>query len=63
MNKIVMLFWVLTDAGQVSQPERIEGWRSMDECETAAESLVVSNPQMKATFKYNVAAMCIEVPR
>lgn len=63
MMKIVMLWWVLTDAGQITEPQRFEGWRSMDECETAAESLVMSNPRQQATFKYNVAAMCMEVPK
>ncbi len=63
MTKIVMLWWVLTDAGQVTQPEVIEGWRSLAECETAAVSLTESNPRLRATYKYNVAAVCMEVPK
>lgn len=63
MTKIIMLWWVLTDGGQITEPQKFEGWRSMQECQTAAESFTMSNPKHQATFKYAVAAMCVEVPK
>lgn len=58
-----MYWWVISSAGALSEPIEIEGWKSMGECETAAESFVMLNPKEKATFKFNVMAMCVEVPK
>lgn len=63
MTKIIMLFWVLTDAGQVTEPIEYDGWRSMEECRTAAESFTESNPKLRNTHRYAVIATCVEVPK
>lgn len=63
MTKIIMLFWVLTDGGQITEPQRIEGFMSMEACQVAAESFTESNPRSEATHKYAKIAMCLEVPK
>lgn len=63
MTKIVLLFWILTDGGQITEPQKFEGWKSMSECETAAESLTESNPKLRNTYKYAMIATCVEVPK
>jgi hypothetical protein len=61
MTKIILLFWVLTANGNITEPQRFEGWSSMAECEVAAVSLTEENIQLKATHKYAVIARCIQV--
>ena len=61
MTKIVLLFWVLTDGGNITEPQQFDGWLTMHACLTAAESLTEENP--KVTNKYAVIAQCVEVPR
>lgn len=63
MNKIILLFWVLSSDGSVTEPQEFDGWFSMAECEVAAESLTESNAKAKATYKYAVIAQCITVPK
>lgn len=61
MTKIVMIFWVLAN-GSITEPQEIGNFKTMGECETAAESLTVSNPREKRTYGYAVIAKCILVP-
>lgn len=63
MTKIIMLFWVLHGSDGITEPQTFEGWRSMSECETAAESLTESNPREQRTHDYAVIATCMEVPK
>lgn len=63
MNKIILLFWVLSSDGSVTEPQEIDGWFDMAECEAAAVSLTESNPKAKATYKYAVVAQCLTVPK
>lgn len=62
MTKIVLMFWALVP-GDVTEVTLIDGWFSMEECETAAESLTESNPRTIADMKMNVVAKCMEVPK
>ena len=63
MTKIIMLFWVLTDTGAVTEPQEIGNFRTMEECEVAAVSLTETNAKLKATHKYAIIAQCIVVPK
>lgn len=67
MSKIIMLFWVMTSSGEITEPQRIGddtiGFRTMEACEIAAESLTETNPKEQRTHGYAVIAKCIEVPR
>lgn len=63
MTKIIMLFWVLTAEGQITEPQEIGNFRSMEECEAAAVSLTESNPKEQRTHGYAVIATCVEVPK
>lgn len=63
MTKIIMLFWVLSHSGDVTEPQKIEGFVSMEACQIAAESLTESNPKEKATHRYAVVAQCLQVPK
>ena len=62
MTKIVLLFWAMVP-GDITEVTIIDGWRSMEECETAAESLTASNPVNIPDMAFNVVAMCQVVPR
>lgn len=63
MTKIIMLFWVLTAEGQITEPQEIGGFLSMEACEVAAESLTEKNPKEQRTHGYAVIATCVEVPK
>ena len=63
MTKVVMLFWVLSHSGEITEPQRIEGFKTIEACEVAAESLTESNPKEKATYRYAVVAQCLQVPK
>jgi hypothetical protein len=58
-----MLFWVLTETGQVTEPREWDGWKTMEECETAAESFTEANPKLRNTYRYAIVAQCVEVPK
>ena len=62
MTKIVLMFWVMT-SGDVTEPQEIGSFPSMEACQIAAESLTASNPKEKKTYKYAVIAQCISVPK
>lgn len=62
MTKIILLFWVLSDVG-VSEPQEIDGWRTMEECEAAAVSLTEANPKSQNTYRYALIAQCLTVPK
>lgn len=62
MTKIILLFWAMVP-GDITETTIIEGWRSMEECETAAESLTASNPTTTPDMAMNVVAMCQVVPK
>lgn len=62
MTKIILLFWVITN-GNITEPQEIGNFLSMEACEIAAESLTEANPKEKKTYRYNVVAMCMVVPK
>jgi hypothetical protein len=62
MTKIILLFWVITN-GDITEPQEIGSFKSMEACQVAAESLTESNPKEKRTYKYNVIATCVVVPK
>lgn len=63
MTKIVLYWWVMSAAGGITQPIEIEGWKSMSECETAAESFAADNPKIKNDIRFAVVAKCERVPK
>jgi len=60
--KVILLFWVMVNNG-VTDPQRIEGFKTMEDCQAAAESLTEANPKAKQTYKYALVAQCLEVPK
>jgi hypothetical protein len=62
VTKIILIFWAFTTSGS---PEKtiIEGWRSMEACVIAAESLTASNPTLIADMKLRLVAKCVVVPK
>jgi len=63
MSKIVLYWWVMTAAGGITEPIEIDGWKTIDECETAADSFTVINPKEKGKIQFAVIAMCERVPK
>lgn len=63
MTKIIMLFWVMTTNGDITEPQEIGNFLTMEACEIAAESLTESNPKEKRTYGYAVVATCLSVPK
>ena len=53
----------MTAAGGITDPVEIDGWMTMEECETAAESFTISNPKIVNDIRYAVIATCKEVPK
>jgi hypothetical protein len=62
MTKIIMVWWVITSAGEITEPVVWEGWMSMEACEIAAESFTAPNPKSR-THKYGIVASCQVVPK
>ena len=62
MSKIVLIWWVVTSSGQITEPIEWDGWMSMDECETALESFTEPGPQ-STTFNYGIVGYCKEIPK
>ena len=58
MSEIILYWWVMTAVG-VMAPVEIEGWKSMKECEIAAESLTINLPKSEM----GVIATCGWVPK
>jgi len=61
MTKIVLYWWVMTATGGITEPIEIDGWKTMEECEIAAESFTISNPKIKNEIHYAVIAICKKV--
>jgi hypothetical protein len=61
MTKIVLFLWVFT-GGDINLTE-IEGWRTMADCEAAAESFTERNPKMVNNIRIGIIGMCEEVPK
>jgi len=60
MTKIVLVWWVISSTGAVTQPIEWDGWLTMKSCEIALESFTAPNP--KATdYKYGIIGKCVEV--
>lgn len=61
MTKIILLFWILGPGGEITEPQRIEGFRSLADCQALVDTLVEPNPRdqfsMQGTFR------CLEVPK
>lgn len=63
MTKIVMVWWIITANGFSTEPVEWDGWMSMEECETAAESFTETNPRRTSPVQYGIVAKCVEVPK
>ena len=59
MTKTVLILWALAN-GVITEPQEIGNFKTMAECEIAAESLTESNPRDE-TGSYAVIAKCAEV--
>ena len=62
MMKIVLLLWVMSPTGEIAGPTEFPGWRSIAECEAAAEAFTAGNPADNNKILVPVAR-CIEVPK
>lgn len=58
MLKVVLLLWALSPTGEVAGPVEFGGWRSMAECEAAAEAFTAGPDGGLVQV-----ARCIEVPK
>jgi hypothetical protein len=56
MKEIVLFLWVVTST-------QIDGWMSIEECETAAESFTADNPRKVSDIPFGMVAKCQEVPK
>lgn len=60
--KIVLIWWVMSNAGAITEPVEWDGWMTMKECETALESF--TEPNLKTqTWRYAIVGYCVERPR
>jgi hypothetical protein len=62
MTKIVMIWWVITNAGAITEPVEWDGWKSITECETALESFTHPGLQTR-TWKFGIVGYCKEIPK
>jgi len=61
MTKIILLFWVITSS-DITEPQQIGNFMTMEACRIAADSLTEPNPKDTVTG-YAVVAKCVVVPK